>query len=151
MLELEAQMRMKPQNVIVLQFKKRLRQYVRFRYETSFTEINSLVKSSCCKKGAFTPEETKLRERLGMLPNEIQLKQNLTHLLTKLRNLLVWMDECQHETGQERRSGVLYPAARQNGCCSAHQDQRQHSSRHLRENLSAAMHKCSCHPSSKAR
>ncbi|RLN96521.1 hypothetical protein BBJ28_00018299 [Nothophytophthora sp. Chile5] len=105
--ELGMQMFANARNMIVLQFRRRLHQYVRFRYakegemQLPLKATKQLV-SSCFSASVEddvvvwdttdVQEEMELREWLGMVPWEPVIATNLVHFLRKLYDMQTWIE-----------------------------------------------------------
>ncbi|KAG2907623.1 hypothetical protein PC119_g14262 [Phytophthora cactorum] len=123
-------------NMIALHFRRRLHQYIRFRYARSYKETKTLVDS--CYRVRSEPEldgddnptgetttvwtewdetedpvELELREWLKIIPWQSPIRANSAHFVRKLYDMLVWIEKyvAEHPNTQGARLYTLLPVA----------------------------------------
>ncbi|KAG2768041.1 hypothetical protein PC116_g5094 [Phytophthora cactorum] len=123
-------------NMIALHFRRRLHQYIRFRYARNYKETKKLVDS--CYRVRSEPEldgdgnptgkttkvwtewdetedpvELELRGWLKIVPWQSQIRANSAHFVHKLYDMLVWIEKyvADHPNTKEARLYTLLPVA----------------------------------------
>lgn len=139
--EMARMLRINSLNMVALHFRRRLHQYICFRYapdgvlELKCEDTKSLVDS--CYRVKSTPEfdevgeltgkivklwsewdasedpvELELRAWLGMVPLQYPIRENSSHFVRKLHIMLVWMENFV-QTHPNTRRKALFAVARE--------------------------------------